>query len=594
MLISHKVASGGMNAAMGVVRFDRFTLDLSDEPVLRQRGRTIALRPQSLKVLAYLVQHSDQVVTNAYLIDNCWENPKQTNVNSVAQCIADIREALAEAKQPIIRTVPRQGYRFAAPVSVVDSDGAASTTGEPNTLAQTAAMLWDRIAEWSPILSARLRWRALATAIALLVLCAGWAGWVWFMRPAELTMMAKPSLVVLPVKPLGDDADTALAVLADEIAAGIVRAPRGFQPEIRPTNAIKDALADPVTIGRQLGVRYIVRNLVRRDGEEMRVNVELIEAETARQHWVGEFGYPLGKHGAQGRTAAAIGRTLVAELQRAEVRRPLPTRPGAGQYTMLGRALMTEESNAQRNGEAIAHFEKALSVESDHFFALTHYARAVAIHSLNGWLPDTEHDAKLAEADAAIKLARQTEPKSPGVHVVHGSVLRAKGEHEQAINAFKLALALDPRFLPARAELARTLIDVGRPEEAITELEQVIQASPTDLSLYWWRYFEGLAALHIPDPERALAFLQASYQANSSYENTLRLMAVALADLGREEKALEKVKEFLKLRPQATLDDWKRPNSRSHPHVAERREHMRATLKRLGVPESGQHASARP
>lgn len=95
-------------------------------------------------------------------------------------------------------------------------------------------------------------------------------------------------------------------------------------------------------------------------------------------------------------------------------------------------------------------------------------------------------------------------------------------------------------------------------------------------------------------PERALAFLQASYQANSSYENTLRLMAVALADLGREEKALEKVKEFLKLRPQATLDDWKRPNSRSHPHVAERREHMRATLKRLGVPESGQHASARP
>lgn len=127
-------------------------------------------------------------------------------------------------------------------------------------------------------------------------------------------------------------------------------------------------------------------------------------------------------------------------------------------------------------GEAIAYFEKALSVESDHFFALTHYARAVAI----------------------------------------------------------------------------------------------------------------------PDPERALAFLQASYQANSSYENTLRLMAVALADLGREEKALEKVKEFLKLRPQATLDDWKRPNSRSHPHVAERREHMRATLKRLGVPESGQHASARP
>jgi tetratricopeptide (TPR) repeat protein len=407
-------------------------------------------------------------------------------------------------------------------------------------------------------------------------------------------MMAMPSIAVLPVTPLGDDTDTAIATFGSEIAAGILRAPRGFQPDIRPASAVSNARADPKTIGRELAVRYIVRSLVRREGDEMRVNVEMIEAENVRHVWVGEFHYRLGQAGAQLRTAASIGRTLVAELLRAEVRRPLPGRPGAGHYTMLGRALMTEESNARRNGEAIAYFEKALGIEPNHFLALAHYARAVAIHSLNGWLPESEQDEKLAKAEAAIKQAREKEPKSPGVHVVHGNVLRAKGEHEQAIEAFKLALALDQRFLPARAELGRTLIDVGKPEEAIEELEKTIQMSPTDISLYMWRYWAGLAALHIPDPERALQLLRASHSANPRHDNTLRLMAVTLADLGRGQEAREKVKEFLAMRPEATLDDWKRPNSRVHPKVAERREHIRATLKRLGIPEGPQQRAARP
>jgi DNA-binding winged helix-turn-helix (wHTH) protein/tetratricopeptide (TPR) repeat protein len=585
-----------MNAAMGALRFEGFTLNLSG-PSLTRGTKEIPLRPQSLKVLAYLAQHPGRVVSNADLIENCWENPKDTHVNSVAQCLTEIRTALGETKRPIIRTVPRRGYEFAAPVSAVVpavTPGAAVAGAVPDTPVKSAATAWTRLAEWSSVASAVPRRHALAAVTALIILTAGWAGWAWFMRPAELTMMAMPSLAVLPVTPLGDDSDTTLATLADEIGAGILRAPRGFHPDIRPTSAIKDARADPKTIGRELGVRYILRSLVRREGEEMRINVELIEAENVRQVWVGEFDYRLGQPRAQARAAAFIGRTLVAELLRAEVRRPLPGSPGAGHYTMLGRALMTEEGNAKRNGQAIAYFEKALDIEPGHILGLVHYARAVAIHSLNGWLAENEQDAKLAKAEDAIKRAREKEPKSPGVHVTHGSVLRAKGEHDQAIKAFELALVHNPNFLPAHAELARTLIDMGKPEEAIGHLEKAIKMSPTDISRYWWLYWQGLAALHIPDPERALRFLQDSYSANSRYENTLRLMAVALADLGQEAKARETVKEFLSLRPEATLDDWKRPNSTSHAKMAEHRERMRATLKRLGVPEGRQQAAAKP
>ena len=135
---------------------------------------------------------------------------------------------------------------------------------------------------------------------------------------------------------------------------------------------------------------------------------------------------------------------------------------------------------------------------------------------------------------------------------------------------------------------------MGKYEEAIAELQKAIQASPTDISLYMWHYWQGLAAVHQGDGKRALEALRQSHQANRQHDNTFRLMAVAYADEGQEEKAREMVKEFLKMRPTATLDDWKRPNARSNPAVAERRAHIRATLKRLGVPEGKVQAASKP
>jgi tetratricopeptide (TPR) repeat protein len=209
-------------------------------------------------------------------------------------------------------------------------------------------------------------------------------------------------------------------------------------------------------------------------------------------------------------------------------------------------------------------------------------------------MPENEHEDRLAKAETAIQRALQQEPKSAHAHAAHGQVLRAKGEHEQALEAFRLALLHNPDFVHARAELGRTLVDIGKPAQAIAEIEKAIEMSPTDISLYTWYYWAALAALHVSDHERALTWLQRSFQINPSHDNTLRLMAVALAYAGRDDDARKKVAEFLKVRPGATLDDWRRPNWDSHPEVTARRERMRATLKRLGIPEVRQQAAFTP
>jgi DNA-binding winged helix-turn-helix (wHTH) protein/Tol biopolymer transport system component len=96
-------------------RFGDFTLDL-DDGFLRRGAEEVALRPKTFEVLIYLVERHGRLVTKAELIDAIWPDAAVTD-NSLAQCLAEIRRALADDSQQSIRTVARRGYLFAAPMT---------------------------------------------------------------------------------------------------------------------------------------------------------------------------------------------------------------------------------------------------------------------------------------------------------------------------------------------------------------------------------------------------------------------------------------------------------------------------------------------
>jgi DNA-binding winged helix-turn-helix (wHTH) protein/tetratricopeptide (TPR) repeat protein len=564
---------------MGVLRFGAFILDQPRRTVSRD-GADIELRSQSFDVLDYLVRNAGRVVSKDELIDAVWDR-KPANEDSLVQCIADIRRALGDGDHRLIRTLPRKGYMFVAPVAEAGPGGAAPVPGEaPAPVPEGVAP-----ASWRGGVVA-------ACLLAVLLAGSGWLVWSWVgvARPAELTMLAEPSIVVLPVAPLGDDSDKALANLAREIATGIWRAPRGFKPNIRPANAIKDAGGDPMAIGRGAGARYVVRSGARREGDVMHINVEVIEAGSGRQVWLGAFEYRPGERKAQYRTAARIGRTLAAEILRIETRRPLPARVQAGHFVMLGRSLLNDERSAKTNGEAIALFQKAIDMDGRNFLALAHFARATADHILNGWAPEKERDDRLARAEEAINKAIKLEPKSSGALLTRGGVLRARGDFQQAIAAFEEALKLNPNFANAHAELGLTMIDVGKPEKTAGHVQKALDINPDDFARYIWFSWAGLAALYMDQPGEALKWLRRSHEANRQYDNTVRLMAVAYAHAGNETEARKKMDEFLRMRPEAALRDWGRPFAMPHPNIAQQRARIRETMKRLGLPEGRRHA----
>src|SRR5579871_654161 len=260
----------GNTSVMGLIRFETFTLDLAGK-LLKQGERQVALRRQPFKVLAYLAEHPGRLVTNNELIEACWENPKRTSVNSLAQCIKAIREALGEADQEIIRTVHGQGYVFAAQVSIM-ADSIADERPEPAKPSRLHLRSGLSLG----------RWRALAAAIVVMTVLFGgvWEVRSWLARPTEPDMMAVPSIAVLPFEAIDEDSRKVDAgALTEDVTTELTRMPRGYSLRIRSTSGSNLAGVPLRGVGRQLGLRFPVPGTLPPDGHGPQVQLQLIESE---------------------------------------------------------------------------------------------------------------------------------------------------------------------------------------------------------------------------------------------------------------------------------------------------------------------------
>ena len=93
-------------------RFNSYTLDIA-RGFLRAGEREIELRPKSFQLLRYLVENADRLVTKDELIRSVWPNLVVAD-ESLTHCVSEVRKAIGDRDQTIIKTVPRRGYRFSA------------------------------------------------------------------------------------------------------------------------------------------------------------------------------------------------------------------------------------------------------------------------------------------------------------------------------------------------------------------------------------------------------------------------------------------------------------------------------------------------
>src|SRR5262244_2691792 len=104
-------------------RFEGYTLDIACA-ALRSADRDVELRPKAFEVLRYLLENADRIVTKQELMKAVWPNVIVTD-QALTHCVGEVRQAIGDSEQTIIKNIPRRGYRFTAPV-VRAATGAAA------------------------------------------------------------------------------------------------------------------------------------------------------------------------------------------------------------------------------------------------------------------------------------------------------------------------------------------------------------------------------------------------------------------------------------------------------------------------------------
>jgi DNA-binding winged helix-turn-helix (wHTH) protein/TolB-like protein len=577
-----------------VLRFDVFTLDLTRCVVLRG-NEELTLRRQSFDVLRYLAEHAGAAVSKEELREAVWPTTNVT-LDSVVQCIKDIRQALGGDARWIIRTVSGRGYAFMAEVTATPAPAAPpSSTASPEPSPPAEVSLNIRQSDSAQesrsrpglALLIQLRRPLVAAGLLIAVLVAG-GGFIWQQArpepPAVLTMMAMPSVAVLPFEALGTDPaeGSAARALFDDVMTELSRSVRGHMITLRSSAAHRGGAADLKAVGRQLDARYLVLGSLRREGDILHINVRLIDAATGRQLSAQPLQYA---QWARNYAAARIAGIISARVITVEGQRPLPASPEAAHYTILAAAVVRSERDAAANKEALALLERALDLDPNWVPALLDYALAQIFDVQSGWAPRNERATRLSKADDAVERVFRLTPGNLRPYHFRGLLLRARGDPEGAIAAMEHVLARHPYHANAHGSLGRAKIDAGRAHEAIAHIEEAIRLSPADPNLHLWYSNAGQAAVHVGDYEAAVRWLQKARQASRGIVRAVPWLAVAYAGLGREDEGRALIKEHLRSGHSLTISEWNRRNPLGSGVLAEQRARIVAMLRRLGVPE---------
>jgi tetratricopeptide (TPR) repeat protein len=302
---------------------------------------------------------------------------------------------------------------------------------------------------------------------------------------------------------------------------------------------------DTKHIGRELGVRYVLEGSVRRSGSHMRVNAQLIDAETDAHLWAERFDRDASDLFAlQNEITSRIAVSLNIELLGAEATRPTG-HPDALDYILRGRAANLKPPSRDKYSEEIRLFECALAVDPRSVEAQSELARALTARVVDFMTDSAAADIARAEELAAHALSAS--PRSQLAHYAKAQVLRAQRRFEEAIAEYETVLAFNPNRVSALGGLGWCKFFTGSLEEVIPLMEQAIRLSPRDPQLDVWYRLLGLVHLLQSDTGEAIFWLEKARSANPEHSSSPALLASAYGLNGETERAAAELAEARRL-----------------------------------------------
>src|SRR3984957_13751683 len=372
-------AKGSLPARGSPVRFGDFTLDLDGCSLSSTDSGEIPLTRSEFALLCEFIRHPGRVLSREYLLDALAGKRPDPFDRSIDMLVGRLRRKIEPATKPprLVVTVPGAGYKFAAPIRVEAlKRSSESATVEPTT----------------PLPNEQ--------------------------QPPRL------SIVVLPFANIGGNQEQEHFVdgVTESLTTDLSRIRGSFVIGRNTAFTYKGKAVDLKQIGRELNVRYVLEGSVQRGGDRMRVNVQLIDAETGNHLWAERFDKPLTDlFDMQDEIVARLASALNDQLAAAEARRAekAPT-PDSMDLYFQGMAWLNKGHAPENVAQAHICFDRALIADPGNVEALIGSARADAVEGINLFVTDPA--AALAAAERKLIKALSSVPDHPRGHMWLGLV----------------------------------------------------------------------------------------------------------------------------------------------------------------------------
>ena len=485
-------------------RFGDFVLDVGQQRLSRtDAGDPVPLTGKTYDALKYLVERAGEPLSKDQLLQALWP-AVIVEENSLSQVISGLRQLLGESpgENRYIATLPRKGYRFVAPVTVVT--GGEIATAVAALPPATSATLATQTATPPAGIAAPSRTRFVparlaAAAIVLIAVIAGGTYW----RLSQVDPIQ--SLAILPFKPLvAAERDESLELGMTDSLIGQIGQRSGRQ--IAPLSSVRRLGGpdqDPIDAGKRLHVDAVLDGSLQRSGDRLRVNARLLRIRDGKQLWSQTFDETFtGIFDVQDKIAARIATAMSVQPAPLNIRSLHGTEDAEAYSLYASGRFAYYRLTAPSLQQCIDAYQQA--IVRDPRYALA-YAGLADCYSLLGVLGARDPRIVFPQARAAFDKALQIDPQLAAAYVARGQYrMIYDRDPRSALDDLNRATALDPGYAPAyfyrgiiygaRGEFERAQAEFDHAQG----LEPYVLARPAAAALqllYARQYDEGIRRL---------------------------------------------------------------------------------------------------